>query len=101
MNGMEGLEPDYKDAKKRLDWPKWQEVVKKELKSLKKMGTWRLVRRPLNTNIVNSKWVLRIKKNSAGKIDKYKAQLVARGFTQIYGINYYETYTPVARLTSF
>ena len=73
MNGMEGLEPDYKDAKKRLDWPKWQEVVKKELKSLKKMGTWRLVRRPPNTNIIDSKWVLRTKKNSAGKIDKYKA----------------------------
>ena len=55
MNGMEGLEPDYEDAKKRPDWPKWQEAIKKELESLEKMGTWRLVRRPPNTNIVDSK----------------------------------------------
>ena len=40
--------------------------------------------------------VFRIKKNSAGEIEKYKARLVARGFTQIYGIDYYETYAPVA-----
>ena len=51
--------------------------------------------------MIDSKWVLRIKKNSAGEIDKYKARLVARGFTQIYGIDYYETYAPVARLASF
>ena len=42
-----------------------------------------------------------MKKNAAGKIEKYKACLVTKGFTQIYGINYYETYAPVARLSSF
>ena len=45
--------------------------------------------------------MLRIKKNAAGEIEKYKARLVARGFTQIHGIDYYETYAPVARLASF
>ena len=54
-----------------------------------------------NTNVVDCKWVLRIKKNSAGEIDKYKACLVARGFTQIHGVDFYETYAPVARLSSF
>ena len=42
-----------------------------------------------------------MKKNAVGEIEKYKACLVAKGFTQIYGINYYETYAPVARLSSF
>jgi hypothetical protein len=45
--------------------------------------------------------VLRIKKNAAGEIEKYKARLVARGFTQIHGVDYYEMYAPVARLASF
>ena len=101
IEGTEGSMPTYEEAKKRPDWPKWQEAIKKELDGLDKMGTWRLVKRPPNTNIVDTKWVLRIKKNSAGEVDKYKARLVARGFTQIYGIDYYETYAPVARLTSF
>ena len=98
---IEGLEPSYEEAQKRPDWPKWEEAIKKELESLEKMGTWRLVKRPPGTNVVDTKWVLKIKKNSAGEIDKYKARLVARGFTQIYGVDYYETYAPVARMTSF
>ena len=101
MEGMEGSMPTFEEAKKRPDWPKWQEAIKKELNGLEKMGTWRMVKRPPDTNVVGTKWVLKIKKNSAGEIDKYKARLVARGFTQIYGIDYYETYAPVARLTSF
>ena len=62
----------------------------KELKSLKDSGTYHLVKQPPDSNVVNSHWVLKIK-NAAGEIDKYKARLVARGFTQIYGVDYYET----------
>ncbi|KIK81020.1 hypothetical protein PAXRUDRAFT_111754, partial [Paxillus rubicundulus Ve08.2h10] len=49
---------------------------------------------------VDCKWVFKIKKNSAGEIDKYKARLVAKGFTQIQGVDHYETYAPIARLAS-
>lgn len=101
VGDMEGLEPTYEEARKRPDWPKWKEAIRKELDGLDRMGTWRLVKRPPDTNVVGTKWVLKIKKNSAGEIEKYKARLVARGFTQIYGVDYYETYAPVARLTSF
>ena len=89
------------EAHRHPDWPKWEEAIQKELKGLNESGTWRLVKRPPNLNVIDSKWVLKIKKNAAGKIDKYKARLVARGFTQIYGVDYYETYSPVARLASF
>jgi hypothetical protein len=64
------------------------------------VGTWTVVKRPENTNVVDSKWVFQIKKNSAGEIDKYKAHLVTHGFTQIHGVDYYETFAPVTKLTS-
>ncbi len=101
MDAAEGLNPSYEEAKMREDWPKWQEAIKAELDSLKANGTWSLVERPTEANVVDCKWVLRIKKNAAGEIEKYKARLVARGFTQIHGIDFYETYAPVARLSSF
>ena len=68
---------------------------------MKETSTYELVKCPPNANVVDSKWVLRIKKNSAGEIEKYKGRLVAKCFTQIYGVDYYETYAPVARLASF
>ena len=60
-----------------------------------------MVEQPAGANIVDSQWVLCIKKNAAGEVEKYKARLVAKGFTQIYSINFYEMYAPIARLASF
>ena len=97
----EGLEPmTIDEAKMRPDWPRWEEVINAELKSLEDAHTWNVVERPRNTNVVSCKWVFKIKKNAAGKINKYKACLVARSFTQQYGVNYDETYVPVACLAS-
>jgi hypothetical protein len=97
----EGLElTTDDDAKTRLDWPKWEEAINVELKSLDEAHTWNVVEHPKNTNIVSCKWVFKIKKNSAGEINKYKVQLVVHGFTQQYGVDYDETYAPVAHLAS-
>ena len=63
----------------------------KEIATLDKSGTWSWVQRPPNKNIVGSKWVFRIKKKADGSVEKYKARLVARGFTQIFGVDYYDT----------
>ena len=97
----EGLELTMVDeAKTRLDWPKWDDAINAELKSLADAHTWDVVEWPLNTNIVSCEWVFKIKKNSAGEINKYKAWLVACSFTQQYGVDYDEIYTPVACLAS-
>lgn len=101
MTNAEGLVPSYEEAKRCPDWTKWQEAIQKELASLKANKTWTLVECPTRTKVVGCKWVLRIKKNAAGEIEKYKARLVAQGYSQTYGVNYYDTYAPVAKLASF
>ena len=101
MGAAECLNPTYEEAKRRSDWPKWEEAMKTELTSLEKNGTWSVIECPQGANVVNSKWVLCIKKNMVGKIEKYKGRVVARGFTQTHGIDYYEMHAPVARLASF
>jgi hypothetical protein len=67
---------------------------------LKKAGTWRLEKAPPGVNIIGSKWVFKAKKDAAGNIARYKAWLVAQGFSQIGGVDYDDTYAPVAKLAS-
>jgi hypothetical protein len=73
----------------------------REIATLQAACTWIDVSRPSDKNVVGSKWVFRIKRKANGSIDKYKACLVARGFTQIYEVDYFSTYSPVAKLTGF
>jgi transposase InsO family protein len=88
-------------ARSRSDWSEWQSAMDREIATLEKAGTWNTVTRPTNKNIVGSKWVFRIKRRADGSIKKYKARLVAQGFTQKYGVDYFDTFSPVAKLSSF
>ena len=79
--------------------PLWQQPMKEELDALHKTGTWYLVDLPSGKSTIGYKWVYKIKTRSHGIVDRYKARLVARGFTQEYGIYYEETFSHVARLS--
>jgi hypothetical protein len=61
------------------------------------MGTWELVKRPVDKPVIKNKWVFDVKTNEIGEIIRYKARLVAKGFTQTYGVDYNETFAPVLR----
>ena len=67
---------------------------------MKEAGTWDLVKALAGANIVGSKWVFRAKKDAAGKIIYYKARLVAQGFSQVPGVDYFDMFALVAHLAS-
>ncbi|CAA7264973.1 unnamed protein product [Cyclocybe aegerita] len=97
----EALEPhSLAEARTRPDWPLWEKAILEELAVLKAAGTWELVDAPPGANIVGSKWVFWAKKDATGNVVRYKARLVVQGFSQVPGIDYFDTFAPVARLAS-
>ena len=71
-----------------------------EIDAFHKNQTWDMVDLPPGKSVVSCKWVYKIKTKVNGSIERYKTCLVAKGFTQEYGIDYEETFVPVACLTS-
>ena len=80
--------------------PEWRAAMDEEMSALQCRQTWDLVTLPVDAEIVSCHWVFTVKYNTNGTIDRYKARLVARGFTQTYGVDYFETFSPVACLNS-
>ena len=74
--------------------------MKEELQAFEKTHHWDLVHPPFDKNLVDCKWIDKIKTRIDDFVERYKSQLVSRGFTQEYGIDYEETFAPVARVTS-
>ena len=70
-----------------------------ELSALQRMHTWDLMPLPSGITPVSCRWVYKIKTRADGSVERHKARLVARGFTQEYGVGYEETFTPVAKMT--
>lgn len=91
----------YNEVRKRSDWPKWNNAMNKELTQLEELKTYELTDLPPNRKEIGCRWVLVIKRNAKQEIVKYKARLVAQGFSQIPGQDFNQTYAPVMRAESF
>ncbi|BBN69171.1 hypothetical protein Prudu_793S000200 [Prunus dulcis] len=76
----------------------WRCAMEAELEMIEKNNTWKLVDRPSNKPVIGVKWVYKVKLNLDGTVQKNKARLVAKGYSQKPGIDYNETFAPVARL---
>ena len=77
-----------------------EKAIEEELETLHKARTWVLETALPNANIIGFKWVFKAKKDAAGNVVCYKAHLVTQGFSQVPGIDYFDTYTPVTKLPS-
>ena len=68
-----------------------------EYDALIENGTWYLVDPPSDCNIISSRWTYKVKRDEKGDVDRFRCRVVGRGFSQIYGLDYTETYSPVVK----
>ena len=81
--------------------PDWMEAMHEELNNFKRNKVWQLVEKPKECrNVIGTKWIFKNKQDANGIVIRNKARLVAQGFSQVEGIDFGETYAPVARLES-
>ncbi|KAJ9565193.1 hypothetical protein OSB04_001159 [Centaurea solstitialis] len=90
----------YSEAMASRDAAFWKEAIQDEIDSIMQNHTWDLSDLPPGCKPLNSKWIFKRKMKVDGSIDKYKARLVIKGFRQKEGIDFFDTYAPVARITT-
>lgn len=92
------IEP--KSYKLALKLTPWKIAMEEEMHALHKNNTWSLVPKPPNTNIVGSKWIFKTKLKEDGSLERHKARLVARGYSQVEGVDFSETFSLVIKPTT-
>ena len=90
----------YEEAMKSQDAAFWKETINDEMDSILGNKTWKIVNLPPGSNLIGCKWIFKRKKKVDGTIEIFKAKLIAKGFTQKEGLDYFDTYAPVTRIAT-
>lgn len=98
---VEDVPNSFEEIQDRDDKEEWMYAVQEEVSALEENDTWEVVDLPQEKRAISCRWIFKIKSDSKGEIERYKARLVIRGNEQKQGFDYEETYAPVARLTTF
>ncbi|KAL0347878.1 UNVERIFIED_CONTAM: Retrovirus-related Pol polyprotein from transposon RE1 [Sesamum calycinum] len=77
--------------------PQWRAAMDKELEALENNSTWDLTTLPAGKRAIGSRWVYKVKLHQDGSIERYKARLVAKGYTQVEGVDFFDSFSPVAK----
>ena len=98
----DGLEDPltYKQAMNDVDRDQWIKAMNLEMESMYFNSVWELIDQPDEVRPIGCKWIYKRKRDHMGKVQTYKAQLVAKGYTQVEGVDYEETFSPVAMIKS-
>ena len=92
--------PISKTVSEVLSYPGWRTAMIEEMNALDANDTWNLVDLPTGKKAIGCQWVFTVKVNPDGYVARLKARLVAKGYAQTYGVDYLNTFSPVAKLTS-
>ena len=91
---------NYEEAMMSPDSAKWLEAMRSEMRSMYENKVWTLIDLPNDRRAIENKWIFQRKMDADGNVTVYKARLVGKGFRQVQGVDYGESFSPVAMLKS-